>query len=176
MSRPTRARGLKRDTTANRASPQGVAPHAGAWIETTPPHPRSVIHWSRPTRARGLKLYPILGLNRSFFVAPHAGAWIETTFSAPNNVHSRVAPHAGASKHKKTVICFQVGCRLCATQYQCLNLTLPRNPRQQGPGEPQHKKEAGHVGDRRQDGPRSQGGIHAHPAEHQGQDSAQAYR
>jgi len=34
MSRPTRARGLKRYTAISGRSKKPVAPHAGAWIET----------------------------------------------------------------------------------------------------------------------------------------------
>ena len=55
-SRPSRARGLKPEhQQTGRQRPQ-VAPLAGAWIETTPPHPMRAAH-------------P---------VAPLAGAWIET--------------------------------------------------------------------------------------------------
>ena len=78
-SRPTRARGLKHANPKRRRSSAGVAPHAGAWIETgadgavggggqVAPHAGAWIEtasWparpcppgpSRPTRARGLKL------------------------------------------------------------------------------------------------------------------------
>ena len=55
-SRPTRARGLKRQIRSVRRQRPVVAPHAGAWIETMA---RSLIAGgifrSRPTRARGLK-------------------------------------------------------------------------------------------------------------------------
>ncbi len=56
MSRPTRARGLKRYTAISGRSKKPVAPHAGAWIETVccPSYKRPIV------------------------VAPHAGAWIET--------------------------------------------------------------------------------------------------
>ena len=53
---------------------RGVAPHAGAWIETCAP-------------AWGL---------RSTTVAPHAGAWIETERDWRDVIISWVAPHAGA--------------------------------------------------------------------------------
>jgi len=56
MSRPTRARGLKHWEVGDRDCVSCVAPHAGAWIETS----------------ADLKLCPY------FSVAPHAGAWIET--------------------------------------------------------------------------------------------------
>ena len=52
----------------------GVAPHAGAWIETD---------------IEGLT---VLGPR----VAPHAGAWIETLRRLYVNSYMEVAPHAGA--------------------------------------------------------------------------------
>ena len=52
----------------------GVAPHAGAWIETTLPC------WLSTVAA----------------VAPHAGAWIETKRKAKDMASAIVAPHAGA--------------------------------------------------------------------------------
>ena len=51
-----------------------VAPHAGAWIETS---------------------FPVLDV-RGECVAPHAGAWIETLFQVAIPANSLVAPHAGA--------------------------------------------------------------------------------
>ena len=59
LSRPTRARGLKRKVDANHCTPTA----------------------SRPTRARGLKRVVRISLNNEACVAPHAGAWIETNFS-----------------------------------------------------------------------------------------------
>ncbi len=53
---------------------KGVAPHAGAWIET-------VLK----------KHYKALAQ-----VAPHAGAWIETTYGSCSASIFSVAPHAGA--------------------------------------------------------------------------------
>ena len=52
-----------------------VAPHAGAWIETT--------------------LQFQLATNQDS-VAPHAGAWIETDCKFTNSPGFIVAPHAGA--------------------------------------------------------------------------------
>ena len=52
----------------------GVAPHAGAWIETL----------------------PFLTVQQTSIVAPHAGAWIETIKAKTSNCLSWVAPHAGA--------------------------------------------------------------------------------
>ncbi len=56
-SRPMRARGLKLDLPGLFWDRHLVAPHAGAWIETT-----------------DTGTYHAIGT-----VAPHAGAWIETT-------------------------------------------------------------------------------------------------
>ena len=55
-SRPTRARGLKHVGLERGGTLIGVAPHAGAWIET-----------SKAVYASAVSM-----------VAPHAGAWIET--------------------------------------------------------------------------------------------------
>ncbi len=56
-SRPMRARGLKHALDEGQLAGVGVAPHAGAWIETS-------YLFIMPLRANA--------------VAPHAGAWIET--------------------------------------------------------------------------------------------------
>ena len=56
MSPPMRGRGLKRIHSPKAGAAPGVAPHAGAWIET-------VASQVGVTNAK---------------VAPHAGAWIET--------------------------------------------------------------------------------------------------
>ena len=55
MSRPTRARGLKQTFEEAKDMANKVAPHAGAWIETSGRPSRQPGSWSRPTRARGLK-------------------------------------------------------------------------------------------------------------------------
>ena len=60
-SLPTRERGLKHGQEGTGSALNGVAPHAGAWIET-------------------LDL-PDYRENQG--VAPHAGAWIETTMVSP---------------------------------------------------------------------------------------------
>ncbi len=73
-----------------------VAPHAGAWIETS-------YFWrfdnalvSRPMRARGLKLAECCIFSVAVLVAPHAGAWIETEIDKGDVKKAAVAPHAGA--------------------------------------------------------------------------------
>ena len=55
-SHPMRVRGLKHVTNVRVTLPPYVAPHAGAWIETT----------------------HVLLVVQGGCVAPHAGAWIET--------------------------------------------------------------------------------------------------
>ena len=119
MSRPTRARGLKRQALAGGGVGSGVAPHAGAWIETWKGRSMKPLGvWSRPTRARGLKHAHVKGRNRilasrptrarglkpdisaendgKIGVAPHAGAWIETLPPGCPWRATPVAPHAGA--------------------------------------------------------------------------------
>jgi len=56
-----------------------VAPHAGAWIETPNPSPRSAPIESPLTQGRGLKLGLPCQAHSQRQVAPHAGAWIETS-------------------------------------------------------------------------------------------------
>ena len=58
----------------------GVAPHAGAWIETSLVCVSSNLAWSPLMQGRGLKPneFTLIAIP---FVAPHAGAWIETMFT-----------------------------------------------------------------------------------------------
>ncbi len=57
----------------------GVAPHAGAWIETISVlRPDGHRRKSPLTQGRGLKRQAGLRNTRDCTVAPHAGAWIET--------------------------------------------------------------------------------------------------
>gem|GEM_PF-673846 len=101
LSLPTRERGLKPNSPVPDLLNPQVAPHAGAWIETTrctaaistarvAPHAGAWIetlatrhrsrppNWSLPTRERGLKLMRNADAFNYRMVAPHAGAWIET--------------------------------------------------------------------------------------------------
>src|SRR5690606_32597684 len=71
---PTRARGLKRASPLPFLGAANVAPHAGAWIETS------------TACSIGIKTR----------VAPHAGAWIETPELSETVQEDSVAPHAGA--------------------------------------------------------------------------------
>ena len=57
----------------------GVVPHAGAWIETTISNREMRTSSSPPMRGRGLKHDHRLARRRQNVVAPHAGAWIETS-------------------------------------------------------------------------------------------------
>ena len=105
-SHPTRVRGLKLASSSAFCPASVVAPHAGAWIETSAlPLTPAAVCLSHPTRVRGLKQderlcqavkqlsHPtrVRGLKHTSRqlpedagqVAPHAGAWIETTCPAP---------------------------------------------------------------------------------------------
>ena len=55
MSRPARARGLKLKAIDSGKWASGVAPRAGAWIETEDQTAKIDESMSRPARARGLK-------------------------------------------------------------------------------------------------------------------------
>jgi len=54
-SPPMRGRGLKRFRINRGDRPEKVAPHAGAWIETTQTRQPLGTPWSPPMRGRGLK-------------------------------------------------------------------------------------------------------------------------
>ena len=56
-SRPMRARGLKLPSRLHGGQRAGVAPHAGAWVETDRGRSAWRHRLSRPMRARGLKLF-----------------------------------------------------------------------------------------------------------------------
>ena len=100
-SHPTRVRGLKHGGDVVNVDTIVVAPHAGAWIETSEmttteiktrvaPHAGAWIETtssrvlltargkSHPTRVRGLKPHSPTSHRPAARVAPHAGAWIET--------------------------------------------------------------------------------------------------
>ena len=67
---------MKQDVISNHRLPL-VAPHTGAWIETSIGIGAADMHGSHPTRVRGLKrIHPISP--NGIKVAPHTGAWIET--------------------------------------------------------------------------------------------------
>ena len=88
---------MKRHTFAAMLLWQSVAPHAGAWIETS--NFRKILNnalWSHPTRVRGLKHLVLRDVSQPGAVAPHAGAWIETVPALAFEGAPRVAPHAGA--------------------------------------------------------------------------------
>ena len=73
-----------------------VAPHAGAWIETTPIARRKFAIYCRPSRRGVDRNDRYCNGTTPAMVAPHAGAWIETRTSCLSPVTRRVAPHAGA--------------------------------------------------------------------------------
>ena len=70
---------MKQGTITRKALARRVAPHAGAWIETSSTVSRKACAgMSPPTRGRGLKQKPTSEAIATIRVAPHAGAWIET--------------------------------------------------------------------------------------------------
>ena len=77
-SHPMRVRGLKHNLLFSWLIFKLVAPHAGAWIETSCQARLQCRSESHPMRVRGLKLVQELPDFVSRPVAPHAGAWIET--------------------------------------------------------------------------------------------------
>ena len=95
-----RGRGLKHFTGPDGFVWHGVAPHAGARIETSVVMVRSVHRQSSlspPMRGRGLKQIRSLINNELSAVAPHAGARIEHRGNGVMADHARVAPHAGGA-------------------------------------------------------------------------------
>ena len=88
-------RGLKLvDTTRHRSS--CVAPHTGAWIETSVKAAFMASIQSHPTRVRGLKRQKPVYTRHHHGVAPHTGAWIETLVKFAIVISFCVAPHTGA--------------------------------------------------------------------------------
>ena len=94
-SRPSRARGLKRELDSVLARRLSVAPLAGAWIETI----RKERHVNRlmvaPLAGAWIETYLILFAmsDSPICVAPLAGAWIETYAALSARVQrSRRAP------------------------------------------------------------------------------------
>ena len=73
-----------------------VAPHVGAWIETCCLRPCTMPDWSHPTWVRGLKHANSYNPNSVAPVAPHVGAWIETIRVSSKSQNNTVAPHVGA--------------------------------------------------------------------------------
>ena len=91
-----RGRGLKRDTPGDGEGAGGVAPRAGAWIETSPAPGRCTAPLSPLARGRGLKQDLVAKGSWLAVVAPRAGAWIETSPTFPGRHLRPVAPRAGA--------------------------------------------------------------------------------
>ena len=57
----------------------GVAPHAGAWIETDDGTTHIYGTEVAPHAGAWIETYKMINLDGGTFVAPHAGAWIETS-------------------------------------------------------------------------------------------------
>ena len=73
-----------------------VAPHTGAWIETSARRDHKLWNGSPPTRGRGLKHSEKWDETAEENVAPHTGAWIETIFSGSCGAScGRRPPHGG---------------------------------------------------------------------------------
>ncbi|MGC6728164.1 hypothetical protein, partial [Escherichia coli] len=69
---------IETSATGAGVSSGAVAPHAGAWIETLIATSAVAPRWSPPTRGRGSKHRDLQADLPCAQVAPHAGAWIET--------------------------------------------------------------------------------------------------
>ena len=95
-SHPTWVRGLKPYPVEKPLSRWEVAPHVGAWIETSHCKRVSDPMRSHPTWVRGLKQRNHHAACAAVPVAPHVGAWIETSRMVMCMVLSPVAPHVGA--------------------------------------------------------------------------------
>ena len=117
-SHSMRVRGLKFLDDVYESRPQGVALHAGAWIEivlrgygwsirTVALHAGAWIEMKRcpmrvcrlrshSMRVRGLKLLLVTGIGLLVGVALHAGAWIEIENDRCDWNPQSVALHAGA--------------------------------------------------------------------------------
>ena len=73
-----------------------VAPHVGAWIETSMTQKSQKSLLSLPMWERGLKLGRLPEKQYGNEVAPHVGAWIETQPHQCRTYCQNVAPHVGA--------------------------------------------------------------------------------
>ena len=74
-----------------------VAPHGGAWIETSVWGCSAAVFATSPlTEGRGLKRPRSANTFLSRRVAPHGGAWIETILYFSSCLPIFVAPHGGA--------------------------------------------------------------------------------
>ena len=118
LSPLTEGRGLKLRRLFGLDGLRIVAPHGGAWIETTRGLSRGLQAMSPLTEGRGLKRHRPAGAGRGRWspltegrglkhyvrndrvdrlkVAPHGGAWIETRWSRSAHSFRWVAPHGGA--------------------------------------------------------------------------------
>src|SRR5207253_222052 len=76
---PSRGRGSKHGCALSWGGDSGVAPFAGAWIETSPPRNPSRPYWSPPSPGRGSKLASACETPPAPPGRPLRGAWIETS-------------------------------------------------------------------------------------------------
>ena len=108
-SHPMWVRGLKLETDVIVIGQYGVAPHVGAWIETTRLYKPYNASKSHPMWVRGLKHLLLDHAPLEGGVAPHVGAWIETISTQPTATMHKVAPHVGAwietaSSHRHSLL------------------------------------------------------------------------
>jgi len=89
----------------------GVAPHAGAWIETISFENHGAGRIVAPHAGAWIETDESLTkAAESATVAPHAGAWIETIPRRTAKKYAAVAPHAGAwIETNITAGCFWIG-------------------------------------------------------------------
>ena len=92
LSRPSRARGLKRLAANSAAIRREVAPLAGAWIETCASRHRQPSSRVAPLAGAWIETIHAPGAMAPGEVAPLAGAWIETSRSSKAVKESRRAP------------------------------------------------------------------------------------
>ena len=72
-----RERGLKSCDFVICKATEGVAPHAGAWIEISPSQPTADAPQVAPHAGAWIEIVRRVSLAKTEDVAPHAGAWIE---------------------------------------------------------------------------------------------------
>ena len=95
-SLPMRERGLKLFLGPHTQHTSQVAPHAGAWIETSVAMAVAVPELVAPHAGAWIETYLYVPAYWIALVAPHAGAWIETNLAEAKCQAKAVAPHAGA--------------------------------------------------------------------------------
>ena len=91
-----RARGLKLNADIVSLIEYGVAPRAGAWIETKQQYPPLLRYGVAPRAGAWIETSRLPNTLTRWSVAPRAGAWIETYEQVVIQLVHIVAPRAGA--------------------------------------------------------------------------------